>query len=1499
MADDVRVVRVTARELCPGASTQPGECAEAPRQRKENRRPDIALYKPRGAREQQSPAASTEERALREDVTRWSTASKRRGPTEQPLRMATDRGQNSSAGSTDVVSSGTQEIEHKSSARRARGRGGGKAATECTESAGADGGSRASGGRPPSREEAAQHGRRPERQIYRPARKGDPLPESKWGLEAPENKATVELTATLERVCLSGDPTEDSHGRPNPSKQDLDGAQEHRAERSAGSEGATKGRRSRRRRKENKEKDYEGEGLLAENTQGDVSSRSDSDVKASKEAHKCDQPNAARKGTVRRDVKNSSGKPSRGERALNDRYRRAADDRTFSGIGKSRSEKDTNKRNARHECGFVSSDPEEQSRSKATSRTRIQPPVAPSAKAEAERAAVGPARRLRGPRRIRGYHPSESDNGKRRRGFSDCTSSDSAEELGRSDLEAEKRDERSSAPLGSPVAAALGGNWRPAYRDSENRLSPGAGVRDGPRARGGGGILFLPRAVDAASDAPLPPCSPDRGTHRDAGRGQRALRGRGGDAWRLWDPRNPERAPAGKMKAPALLFHDTDEDDNGSPSSREEPSVTRLPPYPTTCSPLHYRLPGREQPCTFPVPYAYSMPSFPGISNGSMMYPSAMACGVLPGGFYGGYTGMVPALPLSGGVQAEIKTLLSAATALEVQLAALLNWDRLGPQDQDLAEHLRTQLVNVYERAVLTDIEVCERAGAEQGLWKYGFYQAIERLRQQLRDSASHDDAERVNARLLGILDEGLLFYAGLLRSLQDVYVFSLQELDESPPAGAVSKTVKYALISAQRCMICLGDIARYKEQYNDTNNYGKARSWYLKAQKIAPKNGRPYNQLAILAIYTRRKVEAVYYYMRSLAASNPILSAKESLISLFEETKRKAVAAERAERRWQPEGEVGVRGGAPGLRGAGSGPTAPAADSTRVEIWIHPSPRPAPGGPRRVDKPASPGEHTALANAADLNKKFAQSFLYAHGKLFTKIGMERFAPVVCASLREFRALLQHSPCPVGGTRMLQLMAINMFAVHNSQLRDADAEDCRSVVQEQATALGQAMFTLLVERCSQLLATSLKEVQQQQQGGGSAALCVSCLHSDVRDLLPGLKVWSDWMLGHPEEWNPPPTSLDIPADVCGDTWSTLAELCNALAGVAVSEVQLQAQAGPGLVPLVLDEDRALAGFVPLLSAPQEPCFVQEDADQVLAADCKRVAALQYFLEALCGLEEPLLAYKGGKYVSVAPGRDEPTPSAGPRVHGGDFSRYQGEDDVLVEEELLASEGSDEESDDIRQLKARRETLTRKVAEQRRRQEQIQAVLEDHSGGGCRMEMEVVPLFLVPDTNGFVDHLPGLARLLALRRYILVVPLIVINELDGLARGQDARRAAQQARLVQERARAAVTFLEGRFEEREPCLRALTSRGNELESIAFRSEDTAGRQGNNDDLILSCCLHYCKDKAKDFMPTSKGDPIRLRRDVVLLTDDRNLRLKALTRNVPVKDVPAFLAWANVG
>ncbi|KAG7515884.1 telomerase-binding protein EST1A [Solea senegalensis] len=1126
---------------------------------------------------------------------------------------------------------------------------------------------------------------------------------------------------------------------------------------------------------------------------------------------------------------------------------------------------------------------------------------------------------------------------------------------GEEELSATRRREERNRPKGGR------GEGRAIQRDSPEKPS-GASSQSGetqhrkqglvPRGRGGG-ILVLPAHTDISN-------SPEVGQRLFGGiRGGAAAHssrgGRGGGVRRLWDPNNPDQKPAltssqssqhKSLQPPVYLqtgtgygqlhFLDTDDEVAGSPPVQQGEHFRSQ----QAAAMAFYKFQNSDNPYCYPM--STSNPQNPGTSsNQRYPYPYMGPYQMVPtngvyqspgvGQFSGSYKLGGYSQPRSGGglsleeveqqARGELGRLLRAADAHELQLSNLLSRDRVSADGLDRMAQLRADLLGLYEQVILTDIEFSDSQNVDQALWKNVFYQVIEHFRQLLKDPA-HESTSYVRNMLLTLLDEGSLFFDTLVQKLQTVYQFKLEDYMDGMAIRTrpLRKTVKYALISAQRCMICQGDIARYREQASDSANYGKARSWYLKAQQIAPKNGRPYNQLALLAVYTKRKLDAVYYYMRSLAASNPILTAKESLMSLFEEAKRKA---EQLERRRKQEHDGGSKG--PAVRGRGRGD-----EGARVEIWVRPTgqaatPSSQRGGSESSRDSEQDGELGNLS-ASDLNKRFILSFLHAHGKLFTKVGMESFPAVASRVLQEFRLLLQHGPSLLGSTQMLQIITINMFTIHNAHNRGEEGE-VRSVLQEQSTALGLGMFAVLVQHCTELLsdtpAESVPATDGEEDSTGArpnGMVRVSAFPLNLRELLPSMKVWSDWMLGHSDLWNPPPCSIDCSPDV----WQCLADLCNALARVHHGELPLykvdtdEVEGDEELTVLQLKEDRLLAGFIPLLAAPQEPCYTDRHTEMTIAADCKRVTVLKYFLEALCGQEEPLLAFKGGKYISVAA-------SLPPNHHSVDRGRQDSitekeADDVIVEAESSPSASGDEDADeaggsenDIKQLKARRHALANKLAQQQKRRDKIQAMLQ-MSG---QLELEVRPLFLVPDTNGFIDHLDGLRKLLQCGTYIIVVPLIVITELDGLAKGQDNfggevgsggrnsysrgnyNVSVAHVRSVQEKARLAVDFLEKAFEAREPCLRALTSRGNQLESIAFRSEDTSGQQGNNDDVILSCCLHYCKDKAKDFMPEQRNGTVRLQREVVLLTDDRNLRVKALTRNVPVRDISAFLSWAKVG
>ncbi|KAK0058798.1 telomerase-binding protein EST1A [Biomphalaria pfeifferi] len=967
----------------------------------------------------------------------------------------------------------------------------------------------------------------------------------------------------------------------------------------------------------------------------------------------------------------------------------------------------------------------------------------------------------------------------------------------------------------------------------------------------------------------------------------------------LFDPKNPSKPIfIPEVIPPPPRFEETVSSPGAGSSPMPSSPENQPHPYPT---PMFY-------PPEFMHPMYRFRPPFPPFMGGYSQ-PS-----IPPHIFYRFPRMAPPDMGFYNSCEVDAENLMSAASRTQCRLMAeqilrdsapfdsqlgnILSRRPLSDDSLRMVNQIRAELQNRLEQIILMDIEVANKHNVEQTLWKSVYYQVIESHRKRLGEESQDVQSKQ---KLMDVLDEGSRFFENLLKKLQSIYGFDLDLFSDGNKLipENVSRIVKLALLSAQRVMMFLGDIARYREQASDTTNYGKARHWYLKAQRIHPRNGRPYNQLAILAVYTRRKLDAVYYYMRSLAASNPILTARESLMSLFDEVRRKVDAAEK--KRFEERRHRMALRRKPQRRGP------------RVEIWV------LPDGTCTQDR-VEEDEEDDLSSLSvfELNKRFVLTYLNVHGKLFTKINFEVFAESSSLMLQEFQILIQHSPCVFSCTRLLQLMVINMFSIDNTALKDESLEDsCRSVLQEHAVEIALDMFGLLVKRSCELLSAQIEaqkssKSNEQQKDANSLmsenplapSKCEQTLadgslslDEDLHLMLPALKIWVDWMMCHPHLWNPQPFNRPPDLGPQIDVWKNLATFCDLLNEIETKQGCLIRESQEGFEPVILQEDTTLAGFVPMLSAPQEIFYADTQVDKELAEDWLRIEKLRLFGEYLCGVEPAMLAFnvESGKYYAVAP---SPTRSEEKLVNKEENSGEES-DGVIIEHDDSGDAAKKEtnEKNNIELLKAKKAELSRQREEREKNKENMEAILDSHRH--AKIELEICPIFLIPDTNCFIDHFSSVQKILQSKKYTLVVPLVVINELDGLARGARDKQydSPDHAHMVKTQSQAAIDFLESEFEKKNPNLKALTAKGSTLETIAFRSEEP-NNAGINDDIILNCCLHYCKDMAREFMPKDKDQPVRLYREVVLLTDDRNLRLKAHTCNIPVKDVPNFKRWSKI-
>ena len=74
--------------------------------------------------------------------------------------------------------------------------------------------------------------------------------------------------------------------------------------------------------------------------------------------------------------------------------------------------------------------------------------------------------------------------------------------------------------------------------------------------------------------------------------------------------------------------------------------------------------------------------------------------------------------------------------------------------------------------------------------------------------------------------------------------------------------------------------------------------------------------------------------------------------------------------------------------------------------------------------------------------------FTYLQGKLNTRINTDDFHMATASLMEEFRVLIGKSPLPLSGDRLVQIMALNMYIIEETKLRqDQDNPTYRSVMQ--------------------------------------------------------------------------------------------------------------------------------------------------------------------------------------------------------------------------------------------------------------------------------------------------------------------------------------------------------------------------------------------------------------------------------------------------------------------
>ncbi|KAI3421390.1 Protein kinase domain-containing protein [Psidium guajava] len=495
------------------------------------------------------------------------------------------------------------------------------------------------------------------------------------------------------------------------------------------------------------------------------------------------------------------------------------------------------------------------------------------------------------------------------------------------------------------------------------------------------------------------------------------------------------------------------------------------------------------------------------------------------------------------------------------------------PSDPNVWQQMREN----YEAIILEDHSFSEKHNIEHALWQL-HYKKIEELRGHYSaaqasanpnasvngkgPSSRPDRITKIRTHFKTFLSEASGFYHDLILKIRSKYglpSYFSEDVDSrllSEKDGKKSADLKRVLISCHRCLIYLGDLARYKGLYGEPDSksreYAAASSYYLQAASLWPSIGNPHHQLAILASYSGDDLLTVYRYFRSLAVDNPCSTARDNLIVAFEKN-RQSFSLLHGDAKTSVVRSTGKARGQP-AKLASKDTGAEAATLRERNSKTH-------------------GTYNSLCI----------HFVRLNGILFTRTSLETFAEVLSLVVTGLCDLMSSGPeeemifgndAFENGLFIIRLVSILIYTIHNVK-RESEGQSYAEIVQR-AVLLQNALTAvfeimgLVMERCGQACDPSLSY------------------------LLPGILVFVEWLASYPDV----ATGGDVDekqATVRSNLWSHYISLMNKLLSIGSMSIDdcddescfdnmsryEEEETGNRLA---LWEDFELRGFLPLVPA---------------------------------------------------------------------------------------------------------------------------------------------------------------------------------------------------------------------------------------------------------------------------------------------------------------------------